>query len=210
MRNVLVVDDHALVRDGLKSVLREHAATTDVGEAATAADASRLARERDWDLAIVDISLAGRSGLDVVAELKALRPRMPVLVLSMHSEQQYARRAFRAGAAGYITKSTSRAELARAIRRVGAGGRYVSPELAEQLAADLDRDTADAPHAALSNREFEVMRLLGTGNTVTEIAAILGISDKTVSTYRARILEKMHVRTNAELVRYLIENNLLD
>jgi len=210
MRNVLVVDDHALVRDGLKSVLREHAATTDVGEAATAADASRLARERDWDLAIVDISLAGRSGLDVVAELKVLRPRMPVLVLSMHSEQQYARRAFRAGAAGYITKSTSRAELARAIRRVGAGGRYVSPELAEQLAADLDRDTADAPHAALSNREFEVMRLLGTGNTVTEIAAILGISDKTVSTYRARILEKMHVRTNAELVRYLIENNLLD
>ena len=205
-----MVDDHALVRDGLKSVLREHAATTDVGEAATAADASRLARERDWDLAIVDISLAGRSGLDVVAELKALRPRMPVLVLSMHSEQQYARRAFRAGAAGYITKSTSRAELARAIRRVGAGGRYVSPELAEQLAADLDRDTADAPHAALSNREFEVMRLLGTGNTVTEIAAILGISDKTVSTYRARILEKMHVRTNAELVRYLIENNLLD
>jgi len=210
MRNVLVVDDHALVRDGLKSVLREHAATTDVGEAATAADASRLARERDWDLAIVDISLAGRSGLDVVAELKALRPQMPVLVLSMHSEQQYARRAFRAGAAGYITKSTSRAELARAIRRVGAGGRYVSPELAEQLAADLDRETADAPHAALSNREFEVMRLLGTGNTVTEIAAILGISDKTVSTYRARILEKMHVRTNAELVRYLIENNLLD
>jgi two-component system, NarL family, invasion response regulator UvrY len=210
MRNVLVVDDHALVRDGLKSVLREHAATTDVGEAATAADASRLARERAWDLAIVDISLAGRSGLDVVVELKALQPRMPVLVLSMHSEQQYARRAFRAGAAGYITKSTSRVELARAIRRVGAGGRYVSPELAEQLAADLDRDTADAPHAALSNREFEVMRLLGTGRTVTEIAALLGISDKTVSTYRARILEKMHVRTNAELIRYLIENNLLD
>jgi two-component system, NarL family, invasion response regulator UvrY len=210
MRSVLVVDDHALVRDGLKSVLREQMATTDVGEAATAADASRLARERDWDLAIVDISLAAGTGLDVVAELKALRPRMPVLVLSMHSEEQYARRAFRAGAAGYITKSTSRVELARAIRRVAAGGRYVSPELAEQLAADLDRDTAGAAHRALSNREFEVMRLLGKGTTVTEIAAILRISDKTVSTYRARILEKMHVRTNAELIRYLIENDLLD
>jgi two-component system, NarL family, invasion response regulator UvrY len=210
MRSVLVVDDHPLVRDGLKNVLREQVATTDIGEAATAADASRLARERDWDLAIVDISLAGRSGLDVVVELKALRPRMPVLVLSMHSEEQYARRAFRAGAAGYITKSTSRVELAQAIRRVAAGGRYVSPELAEQLATALDRGTEGAPHTALSNREFEVMRLLGSGRTVTEIATILGISDKTVSTYRARILEKMRLRTNADLIRYLIENNLLD
>jgi len=210
MRSVLVVDDHPLIRDGLKSVLREQVAVSDVGEAATAADASRLARERDWDLAIVDISLGGRSGLEVIAELKAIRPRMPVLVLSMHSEEQYARRAFRAGAAGYITKNTSRVELAHAIRRVAAGGRYVSSELAEQLAADLDRQVEGAAHRALSNREFEVMRLLGRGKTVTQIASILGISDKTVSTYRARILEKMHVKTNADLVRYLIENNLLE
>jgi two-component system invasion response regulator UvrY len=210
MRSVLMVDDHQLVRDGLKSVLREHAAATLFGEANTAADASRLIRQRDWDLAVVDITLGGTSGLDVVRDIKSIRPRVPILVLSMHSEEQYARRAFRAGAAGYITKSSSRAELAGAIRKVIAGGRYVSPELAEQLVADLERDTEGPPHRALSNREFEVMRLMGSGKTVGEIAELLGISDKTVSTYRARILEKMEVKTNAELIRYIIENKLLD
>jgi two-component system invasion response regulator UvrY len=210
MSNVLLVDDHQVVRDGLKTIIREQGIGGEFGEATTAVEALKMAAEHPWDLAIVDISLVGRSGLEVVRELKELRPRMPVLVLSMHSEEQYARRAYKAGAAGYITKDSSRAELAGAIARVIAGGRYVSPTLAERLVVDLGRDTERPPHQALSDREFQVMRLMGSGKTVGDIAELLSLSDKTVSTYRARILEKMHLKTTAELIRYVVENRLLD
>jgi two-component system invasion response regulator UvrY len=210
MSHVLLVDDHQVVRDGLKTIIREQGIGSEFGEATTAVEALKLAAEHPWDLAIVDISLVGRSGLEVVRELKELRPRMPVLVLSMHSEEQYARRAYKAGAAGYITKDSSRAELAGAIARVIAGGRYVSPTLAERLVVDLGRDTERPPHQALSDREFQVMRLMGSGKTVGDIAELLSLSDKTVSTYRARILEKMHLKTTAELIRYVVENRLLD
>ena len=210
MSKVLLVDDHQVVRDGLKTIIREQGIGDEFGEAATAVEALKLAADHTWDLAVVDISLVGRSGLELVRELKQLRPRMPILMLSMHSEEQYARRAFKVGAAGYITKDSSRAELAGAIAKVIAGGRYISPALAERLVVDLERDTDRPPHHALSDREFEVMRLMGSGKTVGEIAEILSLSDKTVSTYRARILEKMHLSTTAELIRYVVENNLTD
>jgi len=209
MRRVLLVEDHQIVRDGLKTLLREQAITV-FGEASTAADALSLARDEQWDLAVVDISLGGRSGLDVVREIKQIRPKVPVLVLSMHSEEQYARRAYKAGAAGYITKDSPRAELASAIAKVIGGGRYVSTTFADRLVVDLERDTDQPPHQALSDREFEVMRLMASGKTTGEIAELLAISDKTVSTYRARILEKMHLDTNAELIRYVLENKLID
>jgi two-component system invasion response regulator UvrY len=209
MRRVLLVEDHQIVRDGLKTLLREQAITV-FGEASTAADALSLAREAEWDLAVVDISLGGRSGLDVVREIKQIRPKVPVLVLSMHSEEQYARRAYKAGAAGYITKDSPRAELASAIAKVIGGGRYVSTTFADRLVVDLERDTDQPPHQALSDREFEVMRLMASGKTIGEIAELLALSDKTVSTYRARILEKMHLDTNAELIRYVLENKLID
>jgi two-component system, NarL family, invasion response regulator UvrY len=209
MRRVLLVEDHQIVRDGLKTLLREQAITV-FGEASTAADALSLAREEEWDLAVVDISLGGRSGLDVVREIKQIRPKVPVLVLSMHSEEQYARRAYKAGAAGYITKDSPRAELASAIAKVIGGGRYVSTTFADRLVVDLERDTDRPPHQALSDREFEVMRLMASGKTIGEIAELLALSDKTVSTYRARILEKMHLDTNAELIRYVLENKLID
>jgi two-component system invasion response regulator UvrY len=209
MRRVLLVEDHQIVRDGLKTLLREQAITV-FGEASTAADALALAREEEWDLAVVDISLGARSGLDVVREIKQIRPKVPVLVLSMHSEEQYARRAYKAGAAGYVTKDSPRAELASAIAKVIGGGRYVSTTFADRLVVDLERDTDQPPHQALSDREFEVMRLMASGKTIGEIAELLALSDKTVSTYRARILEKMHLDTNAELIRYVLENKLID
>jgi two-component system, NarL family, invasion response regulator UvrY len=209
MRRVLLVEDHQIVRDGLKTLINEQAMTV-FGEASTSADALTLAREEEWDLAVVDISLGPRSGLDVVREIKQIRPKVPVLVLSMHSEEEYARRAYRAGAAGYITKDSPRAELASAIAKVIGGGRYVSPTFAERLVVDLERDTDQPPHQALSDREFEVMRLIASGKTIGEIAELLSLGDKTVSTYRARILDKMHLNSNAELIRYVLENKLID
>ena len=210
MKKVLLVDDHQVVRDGLKTIIVEQGIASEFGEATTAVDAMQLAAKQRWDLAVVDISLADRNGLEVVRELKQVHPQMPVLVLSMHSEEQYARRAFRAGAAGYITKDSSRVELAGAMAKVMGGGRYVSPALAERLAVDLNEDTDRPRHQGLSDREFEVMRLLGAGKTVGQIAVLLSLSDKTISTYRARILEKMHLETTAEIVRYVIENKLTE
>jgi DNA-binding NarL/FixJ family response regulator len=180
------------------------------GEAGTASEALRLVREQDWDVVVLDISLGDRSGLEVLKELKQVRPRLPVLILSMHSEEQYARRAFKAGAAGYVTKDSPRAELAKAVNKVMSGGRYVSAALAERLVVDLGGATDRAPHEALSDREFEVMRLIASGRTVGEIAGMLSLSDSTISTYRARILEKTGMKTNAELTRYAIQNKLVD
>ena len=210
MRKVLLVDDHQVVRAGLKSILLEQGMGSEFGEATTAVEALKLAAEQAWDLAVVDISLLGRSGLEVVRELKRLRPQMPVLVLSMHSEEQYARRAFKAGAAGYITKDCSRADLAGAMAKVISGGRYVSPALAERLVVDFEQSPDRPLHQALSDREFEVMCLLGSGRTVGQIAELLSLSDKTISTYRARILEKMRFETTVDVVRYVIENKLTE
>lgn len=210
MKKILLVDDHEVVREGVKKILAEQSGTITFGEASTAAEALRLARGQDWDVAVLDLSLGGRSGLEVLKELKQLRPQLPVLILSMHSEEQYARRAFKAGAAGYITKDSPRTELVKAINKVTGGGVYISPALAERLVIDLGSGTDHAPHEALSDREFEVMRLIASGKTVGEIAEMLSLSDRTISTYRARILEKMGMKTNAEITHYAIQNKLVE
>jgi two-component system, NarL family, invasion response regulator UvrY len=210
MKRILIVDDHEIVRDGIKNIFDEQPETVVFGQAGTAAEALTLARDEDWDVVVLDLSLGARSGLEVLKELKQIRPRLPVLILSMHSEEQYARRAFKGGAGGYLTKDSPRAELLKAIKKVIKGERYVSPTLAEKLVFDIERGTDRPPHAALSDREFEVMKLIASGRKVTEIAGILSLSDKTISTYRARILEKMNMKTNAEIIRYAIQNKLVD
>ncbi len=210
MKRILIIDDHAVVRDGVKKIFDEQPGEVVFGEASNRVEALQLAREQDWDLAVLDLSLGNQSGLEVLKELKELRPRLPVLILSMHSEEQYARRAFKAGASGYITKDSSRTELAKAINKVATGGRYITSTLAERLVFDLGRGSDRPPHQTLSDREFEVMRLIASGKTVTEIAELLSLSDKTISTYRARLLEKMGMRTNAELTRYAIQNKLVE
>lgn len=210
MKKILIVDDFAVVRDGVKKIFDEQPGAVVFGEASTGLEALQLAREQDWDLAVLDLSLGNQSGLEVLKELKQIRPRLPVLILSMHSEEEYARRAFKAGASGYITKDSSRAELAKAVNKVAAGGRYITSALAERLVFDLGRGSDLPPQETLSDREFEVMRLIASGKTVTEIAGLLSLSDKTISTYRARLLGKMGMKTNAELTRFAIHNKLVD
>jgi two-component system invasion response regulator UvrY len=210
MKKILIVDDHDVVREGVKRILNEKDGTTVFGEAGSFSDALRLVREQDWDVAVLDLSLGDRSGLELLQQVKQIRPRLPVLILSMHSEEQYARRAFKAGAAGYITKDSPRSELVKALDKVIAGGRYFSEALAEILIVDLERGTNRQLHETLSDREFEVLRLIASGKTVSEIADLLALSDSTISTYRARILEKTGMKTNAELTRYAIQNKLVD
>jgi DNA-binding NarL/FixJ family response regulator len=208
MRRILIVDDHEVVRAGVMRIIEQPGMM--FGEASNAQQALELVRGQEWDLAVLDISLGERSGLDLLKELKQARAKLPVLVLSMHSEEQYARRAFQAGAAGYISKDSTGEELVKAVNKVMEGGRYVNSATAERLALDLERGVDRPPHYSLSDREFEVMRLISNGRTVGEIAGLLDLSDKTVSTYRARILEKMGMKTNAEIIHYAIRNNLAE
>jgi two-component system invasion response regulator UvrY len=198
------------VRDGVKRIIEEQAREAIFGEAGTPDEALARVREQDWDIVILDISLAGKSGLELLRDIRHDKPSLPVLILSMHSEEQYARRAFKAGAAGYVMKDSPRTALLAALDKVLQGGRYVSPALAEKLVVDLHRDSDRPLHERLSHREFEVMRLMGAGKTITSIAELLALSDKTVSTYRARILEKLQLKTTSEIVRYVIEHNLLE
>jgi DNA-binding NarL/FixJ family response regulator len=207
MLRILTIDDHEVVREGIKGIFTSDAEK--FGEARSGAEALELVRTHDWDVAVLDISLGGRSGLEVLKEIKQIRPRLPVLMLSMHAEAQYAIRAFKAGAAGYVSKGSSRDELRAAILKVIKGGRYVSSELAEQMVVDL-AGANKAPHETLSDRELEVLCLIASGRTVNEIASHLALSDKTISTYRRRILDKMAMKTNAELTTYVIRNNLIE
>ena len=210
MQKVLIVDDHEVLRDGVKKLLDEQPGPITCGEAGTPDEALRMASTQEWDAVVLDLSLAGRSGLEVLKQLKLIRPRLPVLVLTIHSEEQYARRAFKAGAAGFITKDSPRTELSKAIHKVMNGGKYLSPALAEKLIVELERGDDRPPDQTLSDREFQVMRLIASGKTLSEIAGLLSLSDKTVSTYRARLMEKMGMRTNAEVTRYAIQNKLVD
>jgi DNA-binding NarL/FixJ family response regulator len=200
MIKILIVDDHVVVRDGVKRIFDEQLGEATFGEAGSAQEALKLVREADWDAVVLDISLDGRSRLDVLNELKQLYPNLPVLILSMHSEEPYARRAFKSGAAGYITKDSPRAELVKAINKVIAGGMYVSSALAEKLVFDMGRDTDRPLHEMLSNREFEVLCLIALGKMLSEIAELLSLSDKTISTYKARILEKMGMKSAADYI----------
>lgn len=210
MIRILAVDDHAVVRDGIKRIFEGRAEAAVFGEAANAIEALDLVRGQEWDVVVLDITLGDRSGIDVVKELKLIQPKLPVLILSMHSEAQFARRAFKAGASGYITKDSQPDDLANAIKKVAGGGRYVSPALAEMLVLNFDSGADKAPHETLSDREFEIMRLIGSGKTVGEIAELLARSVKTISTHRTRILEKMGMRTNAEITYYVVQNDLIE
>lgn len=207
---VLVVDDHPVVRRGLKEILSEAPDVAEVGEAADPQQALDLASSHRWDVVVLDLGLPGRGGLEVLKDLHLGQPRLPVLILSMQSEEQYAVRALRAGAAGYLTKEAAPGNLLTAIRKVIAGGRYISPAVAEYLATQLTVDTTRPLHESLSDREFEVMRLIASGRTVGDIAEHLSLSVKTISTYRARILQKMGMHNNAELMQYVITNKLSD
>jgi two-component system, NarL family, invasion response regulator UvrY len=207
---ILTVDDHAIVRNGVKILFQGRPETVTFGEASNAEEAVRLVREQNWDVVVLDITLGDRSGIEVMKELKLIRPKLPVLILSMHSEAQFARRAFKAGASGYITKDSLPDELAAAISKVAHGGKYVSPTLAEMLLMNIDSGVDREPHEGLSDREFEIMCLIASGKTVSEIAELLSRSVKTISTYRARILEKMGMRTNAEITHYVIQNKLIE
>jgi len=210
MIRVLVVDDHAVVRRGLVQIVTETPDMLCTGEAGTGRQALQLARENDYDVVVLDIHLPDGSGLDVLKQLRACKPGLPVLMLSMYPERQFAVRALKAGAAGYLTKDSVPGELVTALGKVARGERYVSESLAQALSGQLSRPAGQAPREALSDREDQVMRLLAAGKTVTEIAQALSLSVKTVSTYRTRVLEKLGLETTAELMRYAMEHGWVD
>ncbi len=205
---VLIADDHAVVRRGVSQIVSETSDMEIEGEASTGPEAVKLAQTHEWDAMILDLTMPGRNGLDVLADLTRERPDGPVLVLSMHPEDQVAIRVLRAGAAGYMTKESAPEELVKAIRKVCAGGKYVSPGLAEQLAWRLDTRSDRPLHDSLTDREYQVLRLIASGLTATQIASELTLSVKTISTYRRRVLDKMGLKNNAELTRYAVEHGL--
>ncbi|MEI8170907.1 MAG: response regulator transcription factor [Rhodoferax sp.] len=207
---VLVVDDHAIIRDGLKKILSDTDDLVVAGEAANGNAALDKVRERDWDLVILDLSMPGRNGLELLKLIKAERPRLPILIFSMHHEEQYAVRAIRAGAAGYLSKDGDSELLLPAMRRVAAGGVFISPKLAELLATDASPNTHDQPHTLLSNREFEVFSRIVRGASLTAIAEEFSLSIKTVSTHKSHILAKMKMTTQVDMVRYALDHKLLD
>ncbi len=209
MIRVLIADDHAVVREGLKQIVTENPDMTIAGEAGNGHEVLELARTRDCDLVLLDLAMPGKDGLDTLKELRLLQPQLPVLILSVYPEEQYAVRLLRAGAAGYLTKESAPEELVAAIRKVSKGGRYVSASLGEQLALLLDSDSDRPPHEALSDREFRVMVMLASGKTVTEVADALCLSVKTISTYRSRALAKMNMRNNAEFSFYAMKHGLI-
>lgn len=209
---ILLADDHALVRRGIAHVLRDEFPFLSIQEVGLGQAAIDLALGDTWDIVVLDISLPDRDGLDALKEIKRQRPQLPVLILSLYPEGQYARRALRGGASGYLTKDSAPEELTVAIRRILRGGRYVSAALAEQLAADLSemKPTGALGAERLSDRELEVLRLIGRGDTPTQVAQRLGLSVKTVSTYRSRLLEKLELQTTADLIRFAVDQQLLD
>jgi two-component system invasion response regulator UvrY len=209
MIRVLIADDHPIVRRGLRQIVADQPDMTVVADTGDGREALQLADSNPLDVIVLDMSMPGLSGLEVLNQLKRRHPRLPVLVLSAHPEGELAMRLLKAGAAGYLNKEIAPEELAGAIRRVAGGKKYVSPALAELLADSLQKGE-DPPEASLSDREYQVLRLIASGKTVSEIADEIALSVKTISTYRARILEKMNMRTNAELVRYAIRNRLVD
>lgn len=210
MIRILIADDHAIVREGLKQILSDTPDMLVAGEASDGRETLDKIRAEKWDVVLIDISMPLVNGLDVLKQLKSERPKLPVIILSMYPEDLYAVRALRAGASGYLTKHTAPKELVTAIRKVAQGRKYVSPSLAEKLAFDLDAASEKQPHEILSDREFQVMCLLASGKALAEIARDLSLSLQTVSTYRARVLEKMNMKNNADIIRYAIENRLVE
>jgi DNA-binding NarL/FixJ family response regulator len=209
MLRILIADDHTVVRKGLRQILLEEFPSAEITETADAATLFMKVLREEWDVVITDISMPDKSGLEVLQQIRRDYPKLPVLILSAHSEDQYAIRSLKAGASGYLCKDSASEELVNAVRRILLGKKYITSSLAEKLAFHLDGDNDRPPHENLSDREFEVMKLLAAGKAVSEIAAQLCLSVTTISTYRARILTKMDLRTNYDLTRYAMEQNLL-
>lgn len=208
--NILIADDHPIVREGFKQVLSETTDMVVAGEASNGQEVLNLIRKNKYDVVLLDISMPGRSGLEILKELRSEHPKLPILIVSIYPEEQYAVRAFRAGASGYLTKASAPHELIEAIRKVSKGGRYVSSSLAEELTYYLDIDATRAPHETLSDREYQVMLLIASGKTVSGIAEELCLSVKTISTYRTHILKKMNLKNNAEITLYAVQNKLVE
>jgi len=205
---IMLVDDHPIVRRGVRDILVDAFPGAMVEEVGSGADAVSLAGSHNWDVAILDLTLPDGSGLDVLKRLRQLQPRVPVLILSMHAPEHFARRAILAGASGYLTKDTADTELVTAVTQLLQGGRYFGPDVMQGVVLSMHPDSPDRPHERLSDREYQVLRMIGHGKTVSEIASELTLSVKTVSTYRTRVLEKMGMRTNAELTRYAVQHGL--
>lgn len=209
MMKILIADDHAIFREGLKQIIARSSNLVIAGEAENGMEVLNKVMQNDYDVVLLDISMPGRNGLDILLEIKSVRPKLPVLILSMHPEKQYAVRAFRSGATGYVTKGSPPHELIQALEKVAIGKKYVSPALAEMLVNSLDPDSQEELHGELSNREYQVLRMIASGKSVGKISEELSLSVKTVSTYRTNILRKMNLENNAEITRYVIQNNLI-
>ena len=208
MKNILIADDHPIVREGLKQILSKSVDVVSVDEASNGNEALIKIGENDYDLILLDISMPGRDGFDTLAQIRHDKPEIPVLILSMHPEEHYAKRALKSGAAGYLSKNRAQDELLIAIQRVAKGEKYITSSLAEKLAYDLERDTEEPPHEKLSNRELQVMKMIASGKSLTDIGSDLSLSIKTISTYRGRIMEKIGFKNNAELINYVIKHGL--
>lgn len=210
MLNVLIADDHELIRRGLKQLLDDTDDMRVTGEAGSGMEAVSMLRTNRYDVVLLDISMPDKHGIDVLKQIKSEHPDLPVLILSMHPEEQYALRSMKTGAAGYLNKQSAPAQLVRAIRQVAQGKKYISSELAQQLANGLTQGYQELAHQTLSNREYQTLCLLGQGKKLSEMAEIMSLSPKTVSVYRLRLLEKMKLKTNAEAIHYAITNHLID
>jgi DNA-binding NarL/FixJ family response regulator len=208
MIRILIADDHAIVRKGIRQILNDIPDVVTIDEAGNGQEVLERVRRNNYDLVLLDISMPDMSGLDVLKQLKSEKPKLPVLILTMHPEDQYAMRVLKAGASGYMTKESAPDELIAAVKKISRGGKYISPSLAEKLAFCLDVNAGRPPHEILSDREYQVMCRIASGKTITEIAEEMSLSVKTISTYRSRILEKMGMRNNAELTHYAIRNQL--
>ena len=210
MKKILIVDDHPIVRDGLKQILADTEDIVVGGEAGSADEALALVRDADWDLVVLDITLPGRTGIDLLRDLRRERPALPVLMLSIHPEEELGVRAVKAGASGYLNKECAADDLVHAIQLIVTGNKYISRRLSERLIEEIQRDTNKPPHETLSDREYEVMALISAGKSMKEVAAALSLSKSTVSTYRVRILDKLNVRSNAEITRYALHHGLVN
>lgn len=210
MIKVLIADDHALIRKGLKQILDDSEDMRVTGEAESGMQAIQMSLQNDYDMILLDISLPDKNGIDVLKQIKTNKPDTPVLMLSMHAEDQYAVRSMKAGAAGYLNKQSAPAQLLTAIRQVGVGKKYISNELAEQLANGLSQGYQELRHETLSDREYQTLCLMASGKKLSEMAKIMSLSPKTVSVYRSRLLEKMKLKNNAEAIHYAISNHLIE
>ena len=210
MYRILIADDHPIVRRGLRQILEENSSVSNVDEAETGREALEKVKKGKFDIILLDISMPGMSGLETLEEIKRLKPSLPVLILTIYPEEEYAVRALKTGASGYLTKKSAPDELITAIRKLARGERYISPSLAEFLATHLTGETEKPHHESLSNREFQVMRMIASGKSLKEIAGDMSLSPKTISTFRTRILQKLDLKSNAELIQYALKHGLME